>query len=215
MIAEKRGLDPELFVRLINQESGFDPNRRGAAGEIGLGQILPTTNADPGFGVKPANDLFDPVDNLVFSANYLLAMINNFEGDLEKGVAAYNTGAGNVEKGIIPKSTQNYLKNVLKGGTSSAPNEPVPESVPSDMDTSGIDAATRRRIDKVTEQLFGRKSSPRVGKAGITRIGRPSQMSPLSRMGIPGSGNIASYSTPGIPSLMKAIRANQNKVTKI
>ena len=62
-IAEKRGLDPELFVRLIQTESNFDPNARGAAGEIGLGQILPTTNADPGYGVKSAIDLLDPVDN--------------------------------------------------------------------------------------------------------------------------------------------------------
>ena len=43
-IAEKRGLDPELFVRLIQTESNFNPNARGAAGEIGLGQMWPITS---------------------------------------------------------------------------------------------------------------------------------------------------------------------------
>ena len=211
-IAEKRGLDPELFVRLINQESGFVPTRRGAAGEIGLGQILPTTNADPGFGVRSANDLFDPVDNLVFSANYLKAMIDEFGGDVSKGVAAYNTGAGNVRKGIIPKSTQQYVSRIVGSDVPSPSKDSVikkseqPASRPSNLtDTGGITSTQQNQINKVIEDLFGpKRKKSLLGRPQNLTVRRKGQMSPLSNMGIPGMGNIAKYSAPGgVASLMK------------
>ena len=211
-IAEKRGLDPELFVRLINQESGFVPPRRGAAGEIGLGQILPTTNADPGFGVRSANDLFDPVDNLVFSANYLKAMIDEFGGDVSKGVAAYNTGAGNVDKGVIPKSTQQYVSRIVGSDVPSPSKDSVikkseqPASRPSNLtDTGGITSTQQNQINKVIEDLFGpKRKKSLLGRPQNLTVRRKGQMSPLSNMGIPGMGNIAKYSAPGgVASLMK------------
>ena len=211
-IAEKRGLDPELFVRLINQESGFVPTRRGAAGEIGLGQILPTTNADPGFGVRSANDLFDPVDNLVFSANYLKAMIDEFGGDVSKGVAAYNTGAGNVDKGVIPKSTQQYVSKIVGSDVPSPSKDSVikkseqPASRPSNLtDTGGITSTQQNQINKVIEDLFGpKRKKSLLGRPQNLTVRRKGQMSPLSNMGIPGMGNIAKYSAPGgVASLMK------------
>ena len=212
-IAEKRGLDPELFVRLINQESGFVPTRRGAAGEIGLGQILPTTNANPGFGVRSANDLFDPVDNLVFSANYLKAMIDEF-GDVSKGVAAYNTGAGNVRKGIIPKSTQQYVSRIVGSDVpSSSKDSVVPASRTSDMGgTDGVDSEMYRSLMKQIDDMFPEMSSKKIGLPSI-RTEKVRRSSPLSKMGIPGMGSIAKYSAPGgVASLMKK-KKKQTSIT--
>ena len=62
-IAKKYGVDPELFVRLVQKESNFDPNAKGAAGEIGLTQIMYKTGLQPGLGVKPIEDRPDALDN--------------------------------------------------------------------------------------------------------------------------------------------------------
>lgn len=202
-IAEKRGLDPELFVRLINQESGFVPTRRGAAGEIGLGQILPTTNADPGFGVRSANDLLNPTDNLVFAADYLKSLIDRY-GNTSKGVAAYNTGAGNVDKGIIPKSTQQYVSKIVGSDVpSSSKDSVVPASRTSDMSgTGGVDSQMYRSLMKQIDDMFPEMSSKKIGLPSI-RTERVRRSSPLSKMGIPGMGSIAKYSAPGgVASLM-------------
>ena len=211
-IAEKRGLDPELFVRLIQTESNFNPNARGAAGEIGLGQILPTTNADPGYGLRSANDLFDPVDNLVFSANYLKKMIDEF-GDVSKGVAAYNTGPGNVDKGVIPKSTQQYVSKIVGSDVpSSSKDSVVPASRTSDMSgTGGVDLQMYRSLMSQIDAMFPEVSSKKIGLPRI-RTERVRRSSPLSKLGIPGIRNIAKYSAPGgVASLMK--KKKQTSIT--
>jgi len=212
-IAEKRGLDPELFVRLIQTESNFNPNARGAAGEIGLGQILPTTNADPGFGLQSANDLLNPTDNLVFSANYLKKMIDRYS-NISKGVAAYNTGPGNVDKGVIPKSTQQYVSKIVGSDVpSSSKDSVVPASRTSDMGgTGGIDSQMYRSLMKQIDDMFPEMSSRKIGLPSI-RTERVRRSSPLSKMGIPGMGSIAKYSAPGgVASLMKK-KKKQTSIT--
>ena len=50
-------------------------------------------------------------------ARYLKMMLENFDGDLSKALAAYNAGPGAVKKyGTIPpyRETQGYVRNVLK-----------------------------------------------------------------------------------------------------
>ena len=115
-IAEQEGIDPDLFLRLVQQESSFRPNAVSPAGAIGLAQLMPGTARD--LGVDPS----DPIQNLTGGARYLRQQMDTFQ-DPQLALAAYNAGPGNVRKygGIPPfQETQNYVSRVL--GTQSAAN---------------------------------------------------------------------------------------------
>ena len=126
-MAERYGLEPDVFVRQIQQESGFDPQARNRrTGATGLGQVMAATAQDPGFGVAPLRDRLDPVENLRFSAEYMRAMLDKFDGDYRLALAAYNAGPGVVDRaGGIPafEETQNYVAKILGGQ-----QRPVPRS---------------------------------------------------------------------------------------
>jgi soluble lytic murein transglycosylase-like protein len=111
-IAREEGVDPDLFLRLIQQESSFNPDAVSSAGAIGLGQLMPGTAAD--LGVDP----YEPEENLRGSARYLRQQLDTF-GDTTLALAAYNAGPGNVRKygGIPPfEETQNYVSKILGTG---------------------------------------------------------------------------------------------------
>jgi hypothetical protein len=88
-------------------------------------QVMPTTNKDPGYGVKPAADDSAAESNRV-GRDYFAAMKNKY-GDSELAAAAYNSGPGRVDrilqkakqtgqdwKTMLPRETQKYL-NKFKG----------------------------------------------------------------------------------------------------
>jgi hypothetical protein len=109
-IAQKYGIDPNLFVRLIEQESGFNPEAKSPAGALGLAQLMPGTALD--MGVMR----IDPLQNLEGGAKYFRQQLDAFGGDPALALAAYNAGPGNVKKygGIPPfAETQNYVSRIL------------------------------------------------------------------------------------------------------
>ncbi|WP_298357423.1 lytic transglycosylase domain-containing protein [uncultured Litoreibacter sp.] len=107
--ARKHGIPENLFLRLVQQESGFNPNARSHKGAIGLAQLMPGTarvlRVDP----------HDPKQNLEGGARYLRQMYKKF-GSWRLALAAYNAGPGAVEKynGIPPyRETKNYVRKIL------------------------------------------------------------------------------------------------------
>ena len=113
-----------LLDALMIAESGGDPNAVSRAGAEGAYQIMPSTAADPGFGVSPMEgDRFDPEASRSFARQYLQAMIDRYDGDLEAGLIAYNAGAGNADKfiaanrdyDVLPQTmqTQPYVRKIM------------------------------------------------------------------------------------------------------
>lgn len=105
-------LSPNLVKSLIKQESGFDPNAKSAVGAEGLMQLMPGTAREMG-----VFNSWNPYQNLKGGVKYLAQMLNRFEGNVQKALAAYNAGPEAVAKykGIPPYSeTKNYVSSIMK-----------------------------------------------------------------------------------------------------
>jgi len=110
-IAQEIGIDPDLFVRMIQRESNFDPTAVSPKGAIGLGQIMPGTAGDLGIDPK------DPIQNLTGAARYFKQQLDAF-GNPMLALAAYNAGPGRVRQygGIPPfQETQKYIQDIMQG----------------------------------------------------------------------------------------------------
>lgn len=145
MIAIEEGIDPDLFLRLVQQESSFNQDARSSAGAIGFTQLMPGTAAD--LGVDP----YDDEDNLRGGARYLRQQLDTF-GDPTLALAAYNAGPGNVRKygGIPPfKETQNYVSKIMGGygGQGTTPTQsrfrPMPDGTEQSDFARGYEPSTR------------------------------------------------------------------------
>lgn len=109
--AQKSGLDSLLIASVAEAESGFEPTVVSVRGAVGLMQILPETAAI--YGVEK---LEDPSANLKAGSLYLATLLNQFDGNLEYALAAYNAGPGVVERfgGVPPyRETRAYVRRVL------------------------------------------------------------------------------------------------------
>lgn len=109
--ARDHGIPEGLFLRLVQQESGWNPTALSPKGAMGLAQLMPQTARL--LRVDPAN----PSQNLTGGARYLRMMYDKF-GSWHLALAAYNAGPEAVEKyrGIPPYSeTQNYVRIILGG----------------------------------------------------------------------------------------------------
>ena len=117
-VAQRLGLDPRVFTAQLQQESGFRADAVSPVGARGPGQIMPATWSDPGFGLSFEGDINDPYANIEASAKYQRAMLDRYNGDTRKALAAYNWGAGNADKwsgdpSALPDETRNYLSTIL------------------------------------------------------------------------------------------------------
>lgn len=110
--AVQAGIDPDLFERQINQESGWNPNAVSSAGAIGIAQIMPSTAK--GWNVDPWN----PVASLKAAASAMARYYTTYQS-YPKALAAYNAGTDTLNTAIsryganweigVPAETRNYI----------------------------------------------------------------------------------------------------------
>ena len=114
--AQKAGVDPNVFVAQIQQESGFKTTNadgtplKSPAGAIGIAQFMPGTAA--GMNVDPT----DPYAALDAAAQMDAQNLKKYGGDYSKTLAAYNAGGGAVDQygGVPPyQETQSYVSTIL------------------------------------------------------------------------------------------------------
>ena len=130
--AEMYGVDSNLAVAVIREESGFRPRAKSHSGAMGLMQLMPTTaewiswQLDEEFAPK---HLEEPDTNIRYGIWYLSSLEAEFGGNEVLMLAAYNAGRGNVEDWMerfgwgrdfaniaaIPyPETRQYVRRVLK-----------------------------------------------------------------------------------------------------
>jgi len=110
--AERHAVDANVLKAVIAAESGGNAAAVSAKNAKGLMQLVDSTADD--MGVK---DAFDPQDNVLGGAKYLKQLLDQFGGNLELALAAYNAGPGAVteHKGVPPfRETRDYVQRVME-----------------------------------------------------------------------------------------------------
>lgn len=110
-ISGRHHLDPDLVNSVIHAESGFNPHAVSPKGAQGLMQLMPQTASQLGVG-----NTFDPSANVEGGARYLRELLERYNFDLIKALAAYNAGPQRVEQyhGVPPYyETRSYVAKVI------------------------------------------------------------------------------------------------------
>ncbi len=108
--AEVFDLDESLLRAVVWQESRYRPGIVSPKGAVGLMQLMPGTARELG-----VTDPYDPIQNVAGGARYLRKLLRKYSGDVNLALAAYNAGAGAVQRygGIPPyRETQAYVSAI-------------------------------------------------------------------------------------------------------
>jgi len=104
-------LDPDLVNSVIHAESGFNAHAVSPKGARGLMQLMPGTANQLG-----VNDAFDPEANVTGGSRYLRELLELYNFDLVKALAAYNAGPQRVDqyRGVPPfRETRAYVARIV------------------------------------------------------------------------------------------------------
>lgn len=107
--SERHRVDPALIRAVIQQESGWRTDAVSRKGATGLMQLMPATAAE--HGVDP----LDPEQNVDTGVKILRRLLEKYNGDLDRALAAYNAGEGAVKRaGGVPNyaETRNYVQSI-------------------------------------------------------------------------------------------------------
>jgi soluble lytic murein transglycosylase-like protein len=109
--AARNGIDPNLIIAVMRQESGFNARALSYKGATGLMQLMPGTARR--FGVT---NIYDAQQNIEGGARYLRFLLDQFNGDIHLVLAGYNAGENAVVNSgyRVPRyrETQAYVKSI-------------------------------------------------------------------------------------------------------
>ena len=116
--SKKYGVNKDLILAVIKQESNFDSTAVSSAGAMGLMQIMPFN-----FSSLEIADPYDVNQNVNGGTKLLKQNLDQYNGNIDMALMAYNAGSGTMQKrGVtssndlykMPSETQNYVPSVLK-----------------------------------------------------------------------------------------------------
>ena len=123
-LADELGLSSDLIKAVGMIESNFNPRAVSPKGARGIMQLMPATARL--YGVT---DSFDPLQNLRAGALHLRHLLQEFDGDVNLALAAYNAGSGAVRRsGGVPNypETIDYVQRVRSALSLSESSGAVP-----------------------------------------------------------------------------------------
>lgn len=107
----RHGVDPNLIIAVMRQESGFNSRAVSYKGATGLMQLMPATARR--FGVT---NIYDPAQNIEGGTRYMRFLLDKFNGDVKLALAGYNAGEGavvNYGYTVPPyRETRNYVRAI-------------------------------------------------------------------------------------------------------
>ena len=110
-ISREHGLDPKLVDALVRVESSYDPNAVSHRGAMGLMQLMPETAKR-----LDVENPFDPEENIRGGVKEFARLVEQYSGNLQLALAAYNAGEGAVSRyrGVPPyNETRAYVSRIL------------------------------------------------------------------------------------------------------
>jgi len=137
--AARHNVDPSLVRSVVKVESDFNPNAVSRKGAMGLMQLMPSTARS-----LNVSNPFDPVQNVDAGVRHLRTLLDNYRGNVQLTLAAYNAGAGAVSRSAgVPhfRETQNYVRritNLYNGGSETIFGNRAHEPVRVERDARGV-----------------------------------------------------------------------------
>ena len=110
MAAARHNVDPNLVRAVIKVESNFNSHAVSRKGAMGLMQLMPKTARE----LRVKNP-FDPDQNVDAGVRHLKYLLENYNGDVNLTLAAYNAGEGAVRRSAgVPRyaETQDYVRKI-------------------------------------------------------------------------------------------------------
>src|SRR5438067_2214415 len=120
--AARHQVDPNLVRAIVKVESDFNPHAVSRKGAMGLMQLMPSTARS-----LQVTNPFDAKQNIDGGVRHLKGLLEDFNGDVSKSVAAYNAGASAVSRnhGVPPfAETQAYVRRINQLYNGEAPVRP-------------------------------------------------------------------------------------------
>ena len=169
--AIKYALPPAFVESVAKVESGLKKNAVSPKGAVGVMQLMPGTAQVLGADAK------DPEQNIDAGTRLLRELLIKYDGDVVKALAAYNAGAGAVDKyqGLPPyPETQTYVDKVVKISRPAAGSSPPQENRRGEQKRRGIGAGHPRFLIHRKSQVH-EAVAEHHGDEGIRRVDRPAK----------------------------------------